>query len=227
MPFQTLRALWGGGSAPRPPPPPPPQTTPSIIRLGAPSVLPLRPPVRPVSAERADTDHTGFQRTLALAQLDALHHLGDPSYQLLARMAAQVCGTPAAAITLLDDTTQWILGSVGVPFRYTSLEMSFCQHALGSQGAPTVMADVRNDPRVAAHPLVTGEPGVRFYAGAPLVHTHGVALGAVCVTDVRARQITPAQVQALQWLAAAAVRLLVLRAPAAHESPLAAQRRAA
>ncbi|MBP9523596.1 MAG: GAF domain-containing protein [Ottowia sp.] len=172
-------------------------------------------------------DGEGFARAMALAHLDALRDLGQPAYEMFARVAAQVCGAPMAAITLLDDTTQWIQGSVGVPFKYTPIELSFCRHALGSGGALTVIADTRDDARVALHPLVTGAPGVRFYAGAPLVQPNGQVIGTVCVTDVRPRQLTPAQAQSLRWLAGAAMRMLQLRAPTAAESHLLAPRLAA
>ena len=178
MRFQPLQSLFGRARANRPdralvraeaaPA--------AIIRLGAPPVRSLPAARSPVASDVAVSpacDGEGFARAMALAHLDALRDLGQPAYEMYARVAAQVCGAPMAAITLLDDTTQWIQGSVGVPFKYTPIELSFCRHALGSGGALTVIADTRDDARVALHPLVTGAPGVRFYAGAPLVQPNG------------------------------------------------------
>ena len=232
MRLQPLQSLFGRARANRPDRAPVhAQAAPAaIIRLGAPPVRSLPAARLPVASDVAVSpacEGEGFARAMALAHLDALRDLGQPAYEMFARVAAQVCGAPMAAITLLDDTTQWIQGSVGVPFKYTPIELSFCRHALGSGGALTVIADTRDDARVALHPLVTGAPGVRFYAGAPLVQPNGQVIGTVCVTDVRPRQLTPAQAQSLRWLAGAAMRMLQLRAPTAAESHLLAPRLAA
>ena len=90
-----------------------------------------------------------------------------------------------------------------------------------------VIQDALNDPRVAMHPMVLGEPGLRFYAGAPLVTPQGLVMGTVCVLDTKPRTLTPAQNQTLCNLAEAVMRLLLLRAPADEAQALALSPRAA
>ena len=142
-------------------------------------------------------------------------------------MAAQVCDAPIAAVTLLDDHTQWLQGSFGLEVAFMPLELSFCQHALHTPFKMTVIQDALNDPRVAMHPMVLGEPGLRFYAGAPLVMPQGLVMGTVCVLDTKPRTLTPAQNQTLCNLAEAVMRLLLLRAPADEAQALALSPRAA
>lgn len=162
---------------------------------------------------------------MAMARLDPLPQQGDLVYVLAARMAAHACAVPLAAVTVLDDTTQWMLGSVGGSTAYTPLELSFCRHALAAGDAITVIPDTRADPRVAAHPLVMAGPCLRFYAGAPMFDSDGVMVGTVCVADVRPRQLTPGQAMTLQYVAASVMRLLQLRAPVADHQSLPERRR--
>ena len=220
----------------------PPAT--SVLRLGAAANvrLPLVPPPGPVMGAagtgarvvrrvvrgmRDPAVRHGFERALLLARLGALQQQGDAPYQLLARMAARVCRTPMAAVSLLDDRTHWNQGSFGTPVDTLPLHMSFCRFALGAPGELTVIADTRADPRAAAHPMVMHAPYLRFYAGAPLVHPQGLVLGAVCVLDHRPRQLRPAQVQSLQWLADVAMRTVLRRAPASAPGPMVAAPRPA
>lgn len=232
MPITRLRRLLGVSGA-SPAPAPERASPPQVIRLGAAASVKLAEALAIVQGAAAPMSTTApafavqpntpsveasndaaFRRTLELARLDALHHQGDELYQLIARMAAHVCDAPIAAITLLDDHTQWLQGSYGLSVTYMPLELSFCQHALNSPHEMTVITDTHEDPRVALHPLVTGGPGLRFYAGAPLVTPEGLVMGTVCVLDVVPRVLTPTQNQALCCLADVVMRLLRLRAPA-------------
>lgn len=237
MPVSALRLLFGNRSPANPPAAsrPAERASAPVIRLGAAAVvkLPLALPpvptqvVAPARPPVVETDVAGWLRTLELARLDALHHQGDDLFQLIARMAAQVCDAPIAAVTLLDDHTQWLQGSFGLEVAFMPLELSFCQHALHSPHHMTVIQDALNDPRVAMHPMVLGEPGLRFYAGAPLVTPQGLVMGTVCVLDTKPRTLTPAQNQTLCNLAEAFMRLLLLRAPADEAQALALSPRAA
>ena len=203
-----------------------------VLRLGAAATvrLPLQPPAqsggagwlpRPVRGMRDPALRHGFERALLLARLGALRHQGDAAYYLMARMAARMCRTPMAAVTLLDDRTQWIQGGFGTTLDSMPLQMAFCRYALASPAALTVIADTRADPRVAAHPMVMHAPYLRFYAGAPLVHPQGLVLGAVCVVDVRPRELRQSQFDSLQWLARVAMHTMLRRAPG--QAALAAQ----
>lgn len=124
----------------------------------------------------------------------------EPDFDALARLAGHICDTPMALISLVDECRQWFKAAVGMSVRETAREISFCTHAL-QQRDLLIVPDATLDPRFRHSPLVTGEHGVRFYAGAPLVSTDGAVLGTLCVMDRRPRTLTTAQAEALRVLA--------------------------
>ncbi len=150
-------------------------------------------------------------RLAALRRLGVLDTPPDPALDDLARVAALLCGTPMACVSLVDQGRQWFKARVGVEARETSRDAAFCAHAILEAGLLEV-ADATTDPRVADSPLVSGAPGIRFYAGVPLRDEAGLALGALCVMDTVPRQLSPAQREGLTRLAGLALRHL-LRAP--------------
>jgi PAS domain S-box-containing protein len=122
--------------------------------------------------------------------------------------AAALCEAPVALVTLITDQDQHFMGRTGTTMLGTPRNISFCEHALGSS-AITEIPDAAADPRFVANPLVTEDPKVRFYAGAPLIGSDGVALGTLCVLDVVPRLgLTPLQRQGLEVLARAALQRL-------------------
>ena len=104
----------------------------------------------------------------------------------LARFAAELCGTPTALVSLVEEAHQQFLARVGLDAASTPRSMSFCAHTM-IDGAVMEVPDARADPRFADNALVTGAPHIRFYAGAPLVSREGVPLGAICVISPEAR----------------------------------------
>ena len=90
------------------------------------------------------------------------------SFDDIARLASQICETPIALVTLIDQTRQWFKAGVGVDIREIPRSQSFCQYTIPQTELMTV-PDARQDPRFAASPFVSGAPGIRFYAGVPLV----------------------------------------------------------
>jgi diguanylate cyclase (GGDEF)-like protein/PAS domain S-box-containing protein len=148
------------------------------------------------------------ERLLALSALDTE---ADPLFDALARSAAIATGVPIALITLVDNERQWFKANVGFAgTRETPRDVAFCaQTILG----PELMevTDAGSDPRWAENPLVTGYPGIRFYAGVPLTLHDGVRVGALCVLDRTPRKLDDGQRQALLALASAAVEALELR----------------
>jgi diguanylate cyclase (GGDEF)-like protein/PAS domain S-box-containing protein len=100
----------------------------------------------------------------------------------VAVLAADVFRTPIALVSLVARDRQFFRGQVGLEVSSTSRDVSFCAHAI-LDDAVLVVPDAMGDPRFAANPLVTGQPGIRFYAGAPLINPQGHRLGTLCVID--------------------------------------------
>jgi signal transduction histidine kinase len=126
-----------------------------------------------------------------LAELRTFNVVGAPANPALdaaARLAAKLFACPITAVTLIDEDTQWLAARTGLDVCSTSREEAFC--AVTIQRPPhavMVVEDASTDPRFRDNPLVTGEPGVRFYAGAALTTSDGFNLGALCVIDTVAR----------------------------------------
>ncbi len=128
----------------------------------------------------------------------------------LTRLAAYVCRTPMALITLVDADQQWLTSRLGVDIRSTSRETSFSAH-VRKTGALLVVPDTTSDTRFVHHPFVVGEPHVRAYAGAPIVSVEGHVLGTLCVLDTGPRAFTDDQRDMLTALAAQVMTQLTLR----------------
>jgi two-component system, NtrC family, sensor kinase len=149
-------------------------------------------------------------RLAALHEYDILDSLPESSYDDIAILASMICGTPVAMISLVDKNRQWFKARVGVNAAETSRDISFCGHAI-AQSNLFVVKDAHLDGRFKGNPLVDGELGVRFYAGAPLVTPAGDAIGTLCVIDREPRDLNEQQKSALQALARQVVQLLELR----------------
>ena len=162
-------------------------------------------------------DHrTGCEegRIAALEGYEILDTLPERAFDDLARMAASICEAPMALVSFVDARRQWFKAQVGVELGQTPVEVSFCSHAIRAPGL-MVVPDAQDDARFAANPLVTAGPGIRFYAGAPLMTPDGHALGTICVIDRRPRDLRPDQREALLALGRLAVDQLELRRQAA------------
>jgi hypothetical protein len=134
----------------------------------------------------------------------------EEAFDDLARLAADLCGTEIALITLVDADRQWFKARVGVEQTETARDLSFCGHCITGR-YPMVIEDTLSDPRFADNPLVTGDPHLRFYAGVPLLIDDGSSVGALSVADRAPRSITPRQIESLKRLAAQIARELKLR----------------
>lgn len=134
----------------------------------------------------------------------------EQSFDDLTLLASHICGTPIALLSLVDADRQWFKSRVGVTIVETSRAISFCTHAIEHQDV-MVIPDAREDARFRDNPQVTGDPHIRFYAGAPLVARDGHALGTLCVVDRVARTLTADQLEALDALRHQAEAQLELR----------------
>ena len=149
------------------------------------------------------------ERLRTLQASGILDSAPERAYDELTEMAANICGTPIAILSLIDSDRQWCKSRVGVSFQQTSRDVAFCAHAI-LQRDLLVVPDAVSDERFADNPLVTSEPHIRFYAGAPLITQDGHALGTLCVLDYVSRNLSDQQREALRVLSAQAVTQIEL-----------------
>ena len=132
-------------------------------------------------------------------------------FERLTRLAVQIFDVPTALISLLDGDRQWFKSRIGLEACETALDVSFCFHAIQADDVLVVL-DAAKDSRFQSNPLVTGETGIRFYAGAPLTAPNGVKIGTLCVIDPMPRRSFSAKERAiLKDLASLVVDELELR----------------
>ena len=139
------------------------------------------------------------ERLEALRRYRILDTQPEQAFDDLTLLASYVCETPIALITLVDADRQWFKSKIGISATETSRSVSFCSHAIQQTGL-YIVADAATHERFRENPFVTGDPNIRFYAGAPLITPEGQALGTLCVIDSVPRTLNPAQIDALEAL---------------------------
>lgn len=150
------------------------------------------------------------------ARLDALRRYRildttpEEAFDDLVHLAALICRTPVALISLVDDARQWFKAKKGLPDNELPRETAFCTHAIVGSDL-LVVPDAHSDPKFMNNPLVVGYPEIRFYAGAPLVTPDGFGLGTICVIDRAPRMIGPEEKRSLRTLAREVMTHLELR----------------
>jgi signal transduction histidine kinase len=125
-------------------------------------------------------------------------------------LASRICQMPISLISLVDADRQWFKAKVGTNEEETPRNISFCGHVIGQRDI-FVVPDATRDERFADNPLVTGDMGIQFYAGVPLVSENGHNLGALCVMDKTPNQLSEEQIQALKTLGKQVTKQLELR----------------
>lgn len=151
-------------------------------------------------------------RLKALYRYEILDTESEQEYDDIAMLAAQICGTPMANISLIDRNRQWLKAKIGIEGREVPREIAFCSYTIHHKnGNSMVVNDTLSDERFARNPLVTGDPNIRFYAGAPLITPDNFALGALCVIDSEPRELSAEQLNALEALARQTTIKLELR----------------
>ncbi|MBD2103041.1 PAS domain S-box protein [Leptolyngbya sp. FACHB-261] len=149
-------------------------------------------------------------RLNALHQYEILDTAPESDFDDLTRLAAHICGTPIALVSLVDENRQWFKSKVGLDVCETPRDAAFCAHTI-LQPDLLIIPDTLADERFAANPLVTSAPHIRFYAGMPLTNPQGFALGSLCVIDHSPRQLRPDQIEALRILARQVITQMELR----------------
>lgn len=139
-------------------------------------------------------------RLCALDELKLLDTPPEERFDRLTRLAARTFNTPIALVSLIDRDRQWFKSRQGLEAPQTSREVSFCGHAILRE-EPLVIENALDDERFADNPLVTGDPNIRFYAGAPLHDRHGHRVGTLCVIDHKARRFSDKDRDTLRDLA--------------------------
>ena len=155
--------------------------------------------------------HSEEARQNALNRLQVVGSLEEQAYDDITRLAAHVCATPIALISLSDNKRQWFKSRIGLQATEVPREHGFCDTACKSPDRLMVIPDTLNDERFANHPLVVADPTIRFYAGAPLLTHDGYAIGTICVFDRVPRQLDAHQLEELQFMAKQVVAMLESR----------------
>lgn len=160
--------------------------------------------------EKAPLPPDEDDRMEALERYQLLDTAAEKQFDDIVQLASQICQTPVSLISLIDNHRQWFKAQMGMPFSEISRDYALCAHTILSDEL-MVVEDASKDERFRNNPLVTGEPDIRFYAGAPLITHDKYRLGSLCVIDKRPRSLSDSQKFALKVLADQVVKLLELR----------------
>ncbi len=162
--------------------------------------------------------------------LEALHLQPgrDTVLEEIVALASEICEAPVSLVTIVEGDRQWFKSGVGWDETETPRDVSFCGHAILEPERPLIVTDATTDERFADNPLVTGSPGIHFYAGVPLLTEDGHALGSLCVIDHVPRELGDSQRRSLERLASiASIRLRAERERSAFERLIEAELRSA
>lgn len=151
------------------------------------------------------------ERLKELESFSILDSLSESDYDNITAIAAEICRTPIALVSLIDERRQWFKSHHGLSVSETPKEYAFCTHAINDPSNVFIVTDARNDIRFHDNPLVTGDPHVIFYAGVPLITENGLPLGTLCVIDNKPHLLSQSQKNSLEALARQVMNLLELR----------------
>ena len=168
---------------------------------------------------KAELHFAETQRLEALRGYDILDTPREAEFDDIVEVVSAICETPISVINLINSGRQWFKAEVGLGVRETPIDSSFCAHAI-LQPDLFVVPDTTKDARFCDNPLVTGEPRLRFYAGALLESPDGLPLGTICVLDYVPRDLNEKQRALLRLMSKQIMKLLELRRLNAREREL-------
>ncbi|PXA89779.1 hybrid sensor histidine kinase/response regulator [Caulobacter sp. D4A] len=167
--------------------------------------------------DAADPAEREADRLATLRRYDILDTPREAAFDEIVSLAAEICGAPIAVVNLIDEHRQFFKAEVGLGVRETPLETSFCAKAILEDDF-LLVPDATRDHRFDGNPLVTGEPHLRFYAGALLKTAEGLPIGTLCVLDTAPKALSPLQQRTLQVLARQVMSQLDLRLSLQHRA---------
>ncbi|WP_409424702.1 response regulator [Pseudoalteromonas sp. RW-H-Ap-1] len=159
---------------------------------------------------KASTPEDELSRLKDLYEYDVLDTEAEKSFDDLTQLASDICETPISLISLVDPNRQWFKSKYGIDVAETARDISFCSHAILENQVFEVQ-NALTDTRFHDNPLVTNDPNIRFYAGAPLITPRGNAIGTLCVISDKPKKLSSKQINALTVLGKEVIAQLELR----------------
>jgi eukaryotic-like serine/threonine-protein kinase len=131
-------------------------------------------------AERTLIPQDEDARLAAVRHYEILDTPADGAFDRITALAGHF-ETPISIVSIVDSDRIWFKSHHGIAANQTGRDPGLCASAILGDG-PWVVEIAEVDPRTLANPLVAGELGLRFYAGAPLRTREGHGLGS-CVSS--------------------------------------------